>query len=181
MQARTGLSRADKRSLYRAFWKQAQRSNNEWPRAFCLRLQVEAVWAEAISRGLLCMEGAPGLCCLPHLKIHQQHFTILALCPPPPPPAHSKKSLLSAVKKLCLSYHSQTGLTRRKPRPGRANAGLCCGVYNSNTGPLCQGRMLSSALFEFLGAEFGRTQSRAAPMGFLRDRCPLYHLLAPDF
>lgn len=101
--------------------------------------------------------------------------------PPPPPPAHSKKSLLSAVKKLCLSYHSQTGLTRRKPRPGRANAGLCCGVYNSNTGPLCQGRMLSSALFEFLGAEFGRTQSRAAPMGFLRDRCPLYHLLAPDF
>lgn len=53
----------------------------------------------------------------------------------------------------------------------RANAGLCCGVYNSNTGPLCQGRMLS-ALFEFLGAEFGRTQSKGAPVEFLRDRCP---------
>lgn len=132
------------------------------PRAFSLRLQIEAVWAEAISPALLCMEGAPGLCCLPHLKIHQQHFTTLALWPPP---AHSKKPLLSAIRKLCLSYHSQMGLTRRKPRPGRANAGLCCGVYNSNTGPLCQGRMLSSTLFEFLGAEFGRTQSREPRWG----------------
>lgn len=115
MQARTGISRADMNSLYRAFWKQAQR-NNEWHRAFSLRLQVEAVWAEAISPGFLCMEGAPGLCCLPHLEIHHQHSTTLALWPLP---AHSKKKpLLSAVRKLCLSYHSQMGLTRRKPRPG---------------------------------------------------------------
>lgn len=153
-------------SLYRAFWKQAQR-NNEWHRAFSLRLQVEAVWAEAISPGFLCMEGAPGLCCLPHLEIHHQHSTTLALWPLP---AHSKKKpLLSAVRKLCLSSLSDG--PHQEEAKARANAGLCCGVYNSNTGPLCQGRMLS-ALFEFLGAEFGRTQSKGAPVEFLRDRCP---------
>lgn len=113
MQARTGLSREDKRSLYKAFWKQAQRSN-EWHRAFSLRLHVEAVWAEAISQGLLCVEGAPGLC-LPHLKTHHWLCTTLALWLVP---AYStKKPLLSVVRKLYLSYRFQIGLTRRNPRP----------------------------------------------------------------
>lgn len=156
MQARTRLSRADKRSLYRAFWKQAQRSN-EWHRVFSSRLRVEAVWAEAISRGLLCVEGAPGLC-LPHLEIHHRHCTALALWLVP---AHSKKSLLSAVRKLYLSYHSQMGLTRKKSRP-RPTQG--CAVYTQTQGLLCQGWVLP-ALFEFLGAEFGRMQSRGAPKG----------------
>lgn len=64
-------------------------------------LQVEAVWAEAISQGLLSMEGAPGFC-LPHLKTYCRHCATLALWPLS---AHSKKKpLLSAVRKLHLSF-----------------------------------------------------------------------------
>lgn len=132
---------------------------------------IEAIWAEAISQGLLCIEGAPGFC-PSHLETHRMHYASLALWPMS---AHStKKPLLSAVRKLHLSYLSPV----RQALPG-GTQGQCCGVYNSNTGPLCQGWMLS-ALFEFLGVEFGRTQSREVPKGFLRDRCPLHHFLALD-
>lgn len=90
---------------------------------------IEAIWAEAISQALLCMEGAPGFC-LPHLETHRMHYAILALWPVS---AHSeKKPLLSAVRKLHLSLSLRP--YQEAPK-AQANARPCCGVYNSNTGP----------------------------------------------
>lgn len=64
---------------------------------------IEAIWAEAISQDLLCIEGAPGFC-PSHLETHRMHYASLALWPMS---AHStKKPLLSAVRKLHLSYLS---------------------------------------------------------------------------
>lgn len=135
---------------------------------------IEAVWAEAISQSLLCMEGAPGFC-PSHLETHHMHYASLAsgLC------LHTaRRSLCSLLSGSCICRISLL-LDRPYQEAPKANARPWCGVYNSNTGPLCQGWMLS-ALFEFLGVEFGRTQIRGVPKGFLRDRCPLHHFLALD-
>lgn len=123
--ARTELSRADRRSLYRVFWKQAQRQH------MAGSLLFETVGGSCLDRGHLtgpCRRGGS-----PRPLSAPSHDTVAVLYHPGPQPRactqKRKHPLLSALRKLCPLYHSHLRWALQEEAEAWAQPKACRGAH----------------------------------------------------
>lgn len=109
---------------------------HKWHRAFPLRLEAEAVWAENIAQGLLGMEGSPDLSAPSHdivAVLHLSGSLTPCLCP-------GRGSILYPLLSGSHAHYTtliSDGSFQEEPE-GQAYLRLCRGTRPQTQGLLCQ-------------------------------------------